>query len=300
MAAATVEGAGASRRPQKRDNIEVGRKQRTKLIGVYVVLILMTLIFVLPLLWMLSTSLKTQQGATASSIALIPQDPSTDAYQTILRPGTDTPVLRWFANSMIAATAHALLVVAVSAPAAYALARMQFRGKRVMFAMIVSTLFIPPIIFLMPNFVITDALIGLDTLMAVIVPNAAGAFGVFFLRQFFLGLPVELEEAARVDGAKPWQTFFRIVLPLSKPALSTLLLLSFLANWNDFLWPLYVLFSPERLTLPPGLSILQGAYTINYPVIMAGGVIASVPVLLLYVFAQRYIIEGVSRSGLKG
>src|SRR3712207_9438006 len=125
--------------------------------------------------------------------------------------------------------------------------------------------------------VCSSDLFWLDTLTAIIVPTAASAFGVFFLRQFFIGLPVELEEAARVDGAKPWQTFFRVVLPLSKPALSTLLLLSFLTNWNDFLWPLYVLFSPERLTLPPGLAILQGAYTINYPVIMAGGVGAGGP-----------------------
>ena len=277
-----------------------GKGDGARMIAVYAVLIGMTLVFVLPLLWMMSTSLKSQQQATASSIQLIPEEPTTEAYSTITRPGTDTPVLRWFLNSLGAATAHAILVVAVAAPAAYALARMNFRGKQVLFSMIVSTLFIPPIIFLMPNFVIVNSFGWLDTLIAIIVPGAAGAFGVFFLRQFFLGLPVELEEAARVDGAKPWQTFFRIVLPLSKPALSTLLLLSFLTNWNDFLWPLYVLFSPDRLTLPPGLSILQGAYTINYPVIMAGGVLASVPVLVLFVLAQRYIIEGVSRSGIKG
>ncbi len=298
MGVATAEPASKVEGGQGSD--VAGRRETGKLIAVYAVLIAMTLMFVLPLLWMLSTSLKTQQQATASSIALIPPEPTTEAYQTIMAPGTETPVLRWFLNSLAAATAHALLVVATAAPASYALARMNFRGKRVLFALIVSTLFIPPIILLMPNFEIVNRFGWLDTIMAIIVPGAAGAFGVFFLRQFFIGLPVELEEAARVDGAKPWQTFFRIVLPLSKPALSTLLLLSFLTNWNDFLWPLYVLFSPERLTLPPGLAILQGAYTINYPVIMAGGVLASVPVLVLFVFAQRYIIEGVSRSGIKG
>ena len=297
MSVATAEPAS---RIDNTGGPDAGRGDGLRMIVVYAVLILMTLMFVMPLLWMLSTSLKTQQAATASSIALVPPEPTTEAYSTITQPGTETPVLRWFVNSMLAASAHAVLVVAVAAPAAYALARMDFKGKRFLFGLIVSTLFVPPIIFLMPNFVMVNSFGWLDTIMAVIVPGAAGAFGVFFLRQFFIGLPVELEEAAKVDGAKPWQTFFRIVLPLSKPALSTLLLLSFLTNWNDFLWPLYVLFSPERLTLPPGLSILQGAYTINYPVIMAGGVLASVPVLILFVIAQRYIIEGVSRSGIKG
>ena len=130
--------------------------------------------------------------------------------------------------------------------------------------------------------------------------GAAAAFGVFFLRQFFISLPRELEEAALLDGASRWQIFYKVILPLSKPALATLALLSFLTNWNDFLWPLYVLFSPERLTIQPGLSTMQSAFTTDYATIMVGGVIASVPVLILFVIAQRFIIEGVSRSGLKG
>jgi hypothetical protein len=181
-----------------------------------------------------------------------------------------------------------------------ALARMTFRGKDILFAGIIATLFIPQFVFLMPNYLIVDYFGWLDTLLAVIVPGAAGAFGVFFLRQFFLSLPQELEEAALIDGANRYQIFLRIILPLSRAPLATLAVLSVLTNWNDFLWPVYVLFSPQNLTLPPGLSILQGAYNTNYTVIMAGGVIASIPVLVLYLFAQRYIIEGVSRSGLKG
>jgi multiple sugar transport system permease protein len=169
-----------------------------------------------------------------------------------------------------------------------------------MFVIVISTLFIPPIIFLMPNYLIVDYLRWIDTLLAVIVPTAAGAFGVFFLRQFFVSLPIELEEAALIDGANQFQVFTRIVLPNSKPALATLTVLSFLTNWNEFLWPVYVLFSPNRLTLPPGLSILQGNYSTDYPVVMAGGVIASIPVLIVFFIAQGYIIEGVSRSGIKG
>jgi len=123
---------------------------------------------------------------------------------------------------------------------------------------------------------------------------------VFFLRQFFIQLPLELEESAFLDGANRWQIFTRIVLPLSRPALATLALLAFLTNWNDFLWPVYVLFSPEQQTLQAGLSTLQTANAVRYDLLMAGAVVASVPVLLLYMIAQRFVIEGVSRSGLKG
>ncbi len=189
---------------------------------------------------------------------------------------------------------------ATAAPAAYALARMEFRGKRLVFAGIVATLFVPPIIFLAPNYEIVEALGWLDTLAAVIFPLAASAFGVFFLRQFFLGLPRELEEAAILDGASRFQVFVKIVLPLARPALATLFTLTFLTNWNDFLWPLYVLFNPENLTLSPGLGLLQGANATNYALLMAGGLVASIPVLIVFAFTQRYIIEGVSRSGLKG
>ena len=132
------------------------------------------------------------------------------------------------------------------------------------------------------------------------MPTAASAFGVFFLRQFFLTLPVELEEAALLDGANRWDIFLRVILPLSRPALATLALLAFLTNWNDFLWPVYVLFTADVQTLPAGLATLQSANAVRYDLLMAGAVIASVPVLALFVFLQRFIIEGVSRSGLKG
>jgi multiple sugar transport system permease protein len=265
----------------------------------YVVLIALALLFISPLLFMLVTSFKTRVEAAGIPPTWIPETPTLDAYRTVLdSPGT--PVLRWFANSMIAATANALLVVATSALAAYPLARMHFRGKRIVFGLIIATLFVPPVILVIPNYLLVGELRWLDTLVAVIVPSAASAFGVFFLRQFFLSLPRELEEAARLDGANSFQTFFRVILPLSRPALITLALLAFLTNYNDFLWPVYVLFSPESQTLPAGLSTLQSANSVRYDLLMAGAVIASVPVLIAFVLLQRFIIEGVSRSGLKG
>jgi multiple sugar transport system permease protein len=262
-------------------------------------LVLLALVFALPLLFMLVTSFKTRAEAAGTPPTWIPDVVTTQAYERILA-AAETPVFRWFVNSMVAALANSLLVVATAALAAYPLARMEFRGKRLVFALIVGTLFIPPVILTVPNYLIVGELRWLDSLLAVIVPTAASAFGVFFLRQFFLGLPRELEEAALIDGANRFTVFWRIILPLSKPALVTLGLLAFLTNYNDFLWPVYVLFSPEVQTLPAGLATLQSANSVRYDLLMAGAVVASVPVLLLYLASQRYIIEGVSRAGVKG
>lgn len=259
----------------------------------------LSLVFVIPILWMYLTSFRTTADSRRIPISLIPDQLTLRAYRLVFADGQN-PVLRWALNSLLAATGHALLVLVVAAMAAYALARMKFRGQRLIFGVIIGTLFVPGFIFLMPNYLLMDKLMWLDTLFALIVPGAAGAFGVFFLRQFFLGIPRELEESALIDGANTLQVLTNVVLPISKPALVTLGLLAFLANWNDFIWPIFVLFSPERLTLPAGLASLQGTYNIDYPVVMAGATIASVPVLILYVFVQRYVIEGVATSGLKG
>jgi multiple sugar transport system permease protein len=289
--------AGAAPKRGRREPAQFGR-----LILSYAVLVLLTVLFVAPLLWMLSTSFKTNVEATQLPPNWIPEEFTTEqSYSKIFKTGeSQTPVLRWFLNSMVAASAHTILVLVTASMAAYALARMNFPGRKILFATIIATLFIPQFVFIMPNYLIVDTFGWLDTLLAVIVPGAAGAFGVFFLRQFFLSIPHELEEAALIDGASRLQIFLGIILPLSKAPLATLAVLSFLTNWNDFLWPVYVLFSPENLTLPPGLSILQNAYSTDYAVVMAGGVVASIPVLIVFILAQKYVIQGVSRSGLKG
>jgi multiple sugar transport system permease protein len=265
----------------------------------YIGINLLLLIFVVPLLWMVLTSFRTVEDSRRIPISIIPDELTLRAYQ-LMFADEQNPVILWLINSLLAAAGHAVLVLITAAMAAYPLARMDFRGKNAIFAIIIGTLFVPSFIFLMPNYLLMDQLAWLDTLIALIVPGAAGAFGVFFLRQFFLSIPRELEESARVDGANTWQILTRIVLPISKPALVTLGLIAFLSNWNEFIWPIFVLFSPERLTLPAGLSTLQAAYNIDYPVVMAGATIAAVPVLLLYIFVQKYVIEGVATSGLKG
>jgi len=264
----------------------------------YTVLGLLTLVFIAPLIYMASTSFKTPEDAISTTPQWWPAHPTTQAYSRVLNDPA-TPVGRWFLNSMIAATANSLLAVSTATLAGYALARIPFKGRQPLFVLIVATLFLPPVVLLVPNYLTLNYLGWLDTLLAVIVPGAAGAFGVFFMRQFFVGLPKELEESAFLDGASRWQAFYRILLPLARPAIATLLLLTFLTNWNDFLWPIYTLFSPDKQTLPAGLSTLQSANSVRYDLLMAGAMISAVPVLILYAFTQRFIVEGIASAGVK-
>jgi multiple sugar transport system permease protein len=268
--------------------------------GFWLVMVLLSAVILVPLVYMLLTSVKSTSEARSVPPTVFPGQPTLRAFRVLFFGDEASPVLRWLLNSLMAATAHSILVVVICSMAGYALARMEFPFKKFLFGLIIATLFLPSFIFMMPNFEILNRLGWLDTLWSVIVPGAAGAFGVFFMRQFFSTIPMALEESARIDGAGPWRTFRSIILPNSRPAIVTLAVISFLANWNDFIFPIYVLFSAERLTLPVGLTKLQGAYTVDYPVIMAGAALASIPVLLLYTFVQRYVIEGVASSGIKG
>lgn len=268
-------------------------------IAIYIVLTLFALLFLLPMVWMLSTSLKPKSQWFSRELAWIPRTITWQNYAALLNNPT-TPILRWFSNSLVVATLATALVLIVDALAAYAYARMEFRGRKTLFALLLATLFMPGIMFLVPNFLTVFRLGLLNNYAGVIVPGLTGVFGVFFLRQFFETLPRDLEEAAAIDGAGPIQVFTRVALPLARPALATLAIITFLGSWNDFLWPLLILKDRALQTLPPGLRTLQGAYTSEYGQMMAGAVIAAVPVLVLYVILQRFIVESVATTGLAG
>ncbi|MGM7680307.1 carbohydrate ABC transporter permease [Microbacterium sp. A94] len=278
---------------------EVSTRSRLPRIAFWATLIALAVIVIAPLVFMLSTSLKPMSEIQGGGVSLIPQSPTLNAYVDVLTD-PETPVLRWLGNSLFVALCHAVLVVVLATTAAYSLARMEFRGKKVLFALIMGTLFIPAVVYLIPHFLIVNELGWLNSYQALIIPSAAGAFGVFFLRQFFLGVPTAIEEAARIDGCNQWTIFWRIMVPLAQPAIVTLFVLSFLASWNDYLWPVFVMFSSDMQTLPAGLKLLQGANGTRYDILMAGAVVASIPVLLMYSFAQRFIIEGVAAGSVKG
>lgn len=274
-------------------------RRQTRTVVRTMVLVALALLVLVPILWMISTSFKTQLDA-GTSTSLVPDPVTLDSYRPLTAWGGKSPVVRWFFNSVVTATVTTALVVSTAALAAYALARFTFRGRGIVFSLVIATLFLPGFVFLIPTYLISDSLGILDSLLALMLPPVGGAFGVFFLRQFFLGLPRELEEAARIDGASDVRIFASVMLPLAQPALSTIAVITFLASWNDFLWPVYALSTTSTLTLPAGLPLLQSAYIANQPLIMAGAVIASVPALLVFVFFQRTIIESVATAGLKG
>ena len=270
-----------------------------KTIGLYAILIFVALLIIIPMLWMLSTSFKIKSQLFTKEIFWIPKVFTLENYTKILN-NPSLPIARWFLNTLGVASVFTALVVFVDALAGYAYARLEFPGRKQLFGIVLATLFLPGVMFLIPNFVTVNKLGMMNNYWGVIVPGLAGVFGVFFMRQFYESIPKELEEAAEIDGATQFQAFFQIVLPLAKPALATLAVISFLASWNDFLWPLLVLKDRNIQTLQPGLRTLQGAYTSEYGLMMAGAVLVAIPVLLIYIFLQRFIIQSVATTGLKG
>jgi multiple sugar transport system permease protein len=261
------------------------------------VLILFTLFFLMPLLWMFVTAVKPFEEWVQSN--WIPRNPTLDNFRSIFSDPT-LPAMRWFANSLGIASVFTALVLIIDSLAGYAYARMEFVGRNALFALLLATLVMPGLMFLIPNYLTLNRLGWLNTYQGVMAPGLAGVFGVFFMRQFFQGVPKELEEAARIDGASTWTTFYRVVLPLAKGALATLGVITFMASWNDFLWPLLVLNERTMQTLPVGLATIQGQYTFDYGKLMAGAAVTAIPVLILYMFLQRYIVQNVAMTGLKG
>lgn len=274
------------------------RKLLSRLV-IYTIYISVAILVLIPIAWMISTSFKPKSQWFLPDIYWIPKTISTVNYEKLFN-NPQLPIIRWFANSLGVATVITLLILVVDSLAGYAYARLEFRGRKLIFSLLLATLFMPGIMFLIPNFLTIAGLGLLNNYLALILPAMGGVFGVFFMRQFFESIPKEIEEAAYIDGASTFQTFFFVSLPLAKPALATLAVITFLGSWNDFLWPLLVLADTSLKTLPPGLRQLQGAYTSEYGQMMAGAAITALPVLIIYLVLQRYVVESVASSGLKG
>ncbi|MBS4195576.1 carbohydrate ABC transporter permease [Bacillus sp. FJAT-49870] len=252
------------------------------------------------MIWILSTSLKPESAAISWPIKWIPTNPTFQNYIDVISNTSEAPIMRWFVNSLFIAVTHTIFVLFITSLAAYAYSRLKFKGRDKIFWFLMATMMVPPIMNLIPNYSIVDTLGWVDTPWAMIIPGLGGVFGIFLLRQFFLGIPDELEEAAIIDGASLFQIYYQIILPLSKPALVVLALFTFMGNWNDFLWPLIVTDSVEMRTLPVGLSILQGTYNIQYAKMMTATVLSAIPVLILFLAAQQFFVKGISLTGVKG
>jgi len=270
----------------------------------HLVLVPATLALLFPFVWLVVTSVETPAEALHFPPILIPRELHLANYPNALAVA---PFGRFFLNSTVVAVATVLCNLVFCSLAGYAFARLRFLGRGALFAVIIATLMVPFQVTMIPQFIITKwlgvhvlAQVGINHIGALILPNAATAFGIFFLRQFFKTLPVEYEESARVDGASRLKVLWRIVLPLSLPALATLAALTFLDSWNNFLWPLIVVTSTNQMTLPLGLATFQGAHATEWTLLMAGNVMSLVPMLLIFFAAQRYFIRSIAATGLAG
>jgi multiple sugar transport system permease protein len=250
----------------------------------------------LPFLWMLSTSVRSEEDLFAHPTALLPTHWTLANYRAIWH---ELPFGQLFGNSMVFAGGVTILSLVFDSMAAYALARLEFRGRTAAFYLVIATLMVPYQITLIPLFELVFHLHWLNTYQGLIVPRATSAFGIFLLRQFFVTIPRDLDDAARIDGASEWRIYWRIVLPLSKPALATLAVFQFMNNWNDFLWPLVISTDVSHRTLPSGLTLFSGQFVIEHGVLMAGATISLLPLALAFFLAQRYFVSGVTTTGLK-
>jgi multiple sugar transport system permease protein len=273
-------------------------------VALTVALLALAALWLSPIAWVVVTSLKPAPDIIRLPPEWIPWPATGDHYHEVLLGSSRTARIgRAFVNSLVVATGSVIVVLATSAMAAYPLARMRFPGRDLVFVLLVGSLMIPNAVLLVPQYVLTQRLGWLSTYQGLIVPEAAMifAFGVFLLRQFFVTMPRELEDAARIDGAGPWQVFARIVIPLSQPVLAALAIFAFRSAWNDFLWPLIAVNKPDMFPLPVALALLRSAYsTESYGPIMAGAALSALPLLVVFVVANRRIVEGVRLSGLKG
>jgi len=291
MAASTVALAGS-------------RRRRLPFSPWHLVLIPATIILIFPFAWLVITSIETPAEALHFPPVLVPHQLDFGNYPQALQA---EPFTRFFINSAVVAVVTVISNLVLCSLAGYAFARYRFLGRGVLFVLIMTTLMVPFQVTMIPQFIITKWLginvlagVGINHIGALILPNAATAFGVFFLRQFFRTLPIEYEEAARVDGASRLTVLWRVVLPLSAPALATLAALTFLDSWNNFFWPLIVITSTNQMTLPLGLAFFQNQHSTEWTLLMAGNVMSLIPMMIIFFVAQRYFVRSVAATGLAG
>jgi multiple sugar transport system permease protein len=269
----------------------------TKNLLLYVLLFIIALTMVTPFLWMLLTSLKT----VAETMTFPPKIlPSQMMWQNYAEAVNSVPFFRFLANSAFVTVSKTILVVFTSLLAAYGFSRFHFPGKNIVFLSLLAVLMVPGQVIIVPQFILMKSFGWLDSYWALIIPGAFSAFGTFLLRQSMMSLPSELFESATIDGSSAFGTLCKIALPNMIPSLMTLTFISVIASWNDFIWPLVVTKSQEKMVVSVGLQMFQGQYSTNWPVLMSGAVIALVPVLVVFLTTQRYIVEGIVHTGLKG
>ena len=256
----------------------------------------LALLTLFPFFWMGVTALSPENDIFSRALRVIP---SHIEWSNLRRVWDVFPYGRWLSNSTVVSLAGATLASLLSVTAGYAFAKFQFRAKGLLFGALIATMMVPEQVLIAPQFLLVAKAHGLNSYWAVIVPGAAQAFGVFLSRQFLSGIPDELLEAARLDGAGEWTIFCRIVMPLSRPLLAVLFLFTVLDRWNEFVWPLVVLQDRMSMTLPVGLSLLFGEHATDWAAVMTVALCTALPMLVIFAFLQRYLVRGVAREGIK-
>ncbi|SEB64217.1 carbohydrate ABC transporter membrane protein 2, CUT1 family [Paramicrobacterium humi] len=277
--------------------VPAGRRRRRRISGWHFVLAPIALIFVIPFVQMILAAL----SPSAELVTFPPPFfPSTLTFDNFAKLFATTNVLQWLVNSIIVSAAAILAHIVLCSLAGYGFARLRFRGRNVGFLMIVATIMLPTQLLMIPTYILFSKIGLINTLGAAIVPWLASAFGIFLMRQFFLSLPVELEEAGMLDGCSRWGIFFRIVLPLARPALATLAIFTLLSAWNDLIWPLIAINDPGAFTIQLGIANFQGTRQTEWGLLMAGNVVAVIPLVVFFLIAQKQFIQTMTFSGLKG
>ena len=263
----------------------------------YIFLLILSLVVLIPFLWMISSSLKQDNQVFSIPIQWIPTKPQWKNFVDIWH---QIPLLTFFKNTIFLSVVVTFIQVLTSSFAAYGFSKMRFKGRNTLFLAYIGTIAVPWQAYMIPQFIMMRDIHLTDSLWALVLLQAFSAFGVFLMRQFYMSIPEELSEAARVDGLNEYGIYFKIILPLSKPALTTLIVLTFVNTWNDYMGPFIYLNSTEVKTIQLGLRMFVTLYDAQYALIMAASLVSIIPITIIFIFAQRYIIEGIATTGMKG
>ena len=279
---------------------EAGMQRRDRFLRwlAFGVLIVAAILWLIPLLWAVDTALKPETQTTTVPITWIPEGGFTfESFWQVLTAGG---LLRWYWNSALTSSIITAAVLLLTSLAAFGLSRVPFRGRTVVFWVIIAGLMVPPQILIVPLFMEMDALGFVDTYQGIILPQIASPLGVFIFKQFFDGIPPDLEEAAIVDGASRLRVYWQIWMPLSRPAIAAVGIFTFVLSWNNFIWPFVIVTNTDMMTIPVGLATVQSSYGLRYADIMASAVLGGLPLVIVFLFFQRQIVQGIASTGLKG
>ena len=272
-------------------------KHRLGTAGYYVVSIVLAVIALIPFMWMISTSLKSRGALMSIPIEWIPAEPTLDGYAKVF---SRFPFLRTIGNSLLISVAYTIITLISASMAAFAFAKLRFRGSGAILSVYIATMMIPTQVTMIPLFVVMNRLGLIDSYASVILPSMFKPFAVFLLVQQMKTIPNDYIDAARIDGAGLFQTYRKVALPLCIPTLATLAVTTFMESWNDYLWPLLMLTDRNKMTLPIALSTLNGQYSTEYNVLMAGSLISMIPIIIIYIAAQKQFKAGLMAGGIKG